>query len=241
MMLQFTVIARIMGKTWGTIFVKTRLENVSKQSKDSLLSRGNILQSDEDRIKLDELMALCTNLYNRVLDLEKTKTTQQQEIDSLKRRVKKLKNRNRSRIHKLKILYNVGLTAKVESCGDNESLVDAAQVSIAATTVIITTEEITLAQALEALKTSKPNVTGVVIQELGESTTTISSQLSSQQSQDKGKGIMIEEPVKRKKKNQIMLDAEAAFKLQDEFDKEERLAREKAEKEQEASIALIEE
>ncbi|GKA81583.1 hypothetical protein Tco_0788275 [Tanacetum coccineum] len=61
-------------------------------------------------------------------------------------------------------------------------------------------------------------------------------------SQDKGKGILIEEPVKpMKKKVQIMLDEEAALKLQAEFDEEERLAREKAKKEKEANIALIEE
>nr|GEX62658.1 hypothetical protein [Tanacetum cinerariifolium] len=57
-----------------------------------------------------------------VLDLEKTKTTQRNEIDSLKRRVKKLEKRNRSRTHKLKRLYKVGLSAKVESSGDKEIL-----------------------------------------------------------------------------------------------------------------------
>ncbi|GJT23473.1 hypothetical protein Tco_0893410 [Tanacetum coccineum] len=67
-----------------------------------------------------------------------------------------------------------------------EEVVDAAQVSTVATTVTITIEEITLAQALEALKTS-------------------------QQSHDKI-----------------------------EFDEEERFAREKAEKEKEVNIALIE-
>nr|GFB47244.1 hypothetical protein [Tanacetum cinerariifolium] len=46
-----------------------------------------------------------------------------------------------------------------------EEVVDAAQVSTAATTVTITTKEITLAQALEALKTSKPKVKGIVFQE----------------------------------------------------------------------------
>ncbi|GKD56783.1 hypothetical protein Tco_1290170 [Tanacetum coccineum] len=52
---------------------------------------------------------------------------------------------------------------------------------------------------------------------------------------------MIEEPVKpMKKKVQIMLDEEATLKLQAEFDEEERLAREKAEKVKEANIALIE-
>ncbi|GJV93317.1 hypothetical protein Tco_1541130 [Tanacetum coccineum] len=43
-----------------------------------------------------------------------------------------------------------------------------------------------------------------------------------------------------KKKNQIMFDEAVALKLQAEFDEEERLAREKAEKEKEANIALIE-
>ncbi|GJZ95371.1 hypothetical protein Tco_0667705 [Tanacetum coccineum] len=106
-------------------------------------------------------------------------------------------------------------------------IVDAAQVSTTATIVTITTKEITLAQALEALKTSKPKVKGIVFQEPSESTTTKSTQtISSQQLQDKVKGIMIEEPVKpMKKKVQIMLDEEVALNLQVEFDEEERLAR----------------
>nr|GEU74815.1 hypothetical protein [Tanacetum cinerariifolium] len=117
---------------------------------------------------------------------EETKTTQkkeiasqQDEIASLKKRVVKLEKRNKSRTHKLKRLYKVGLSARVESSRDEESLVeddannemfdvdvfggeemfvaghnknvveevvDAAQVSTAATTVTITTKEITLAQ-----------------------------------------------------------------------------------------------
>nr|GEU81515.1 retrovirus-related Pol polyprotein from transposon TNT 1-94 [Tanacetum cinerariifolium] len=106
--------------------------------------------------------------------------------------------------------------------------------------VNITTKELTSAQVLEALKTSKPKVKGLVIQEPGESTTI--KTISSQQSHDKGQRIMIEEPVKPKKKDQIRLDKEAALKLQAEFDEEARLARERerAEKEQEANIALIE-
>ncbi|GKB91297.1 hypothetical protein Tco_0963569 [Tanacetum coccineum] len=282
-------------ETMGDTIARTRFESVSKHSNDSLLARGNTLQSDEDRLKLDELMALCTNLQNRVLDLEKTKTSQHNEIVSLKRRVKKLEKKNRSRTHKLKRLYKVGLTARVESSGDEESLgedaskqgrinaidadeeitivsgqddadkdmfnvdalngeevfvagqnenvveevVDAAQVSTAATTVTITTEEITLAQALEALNTSKPKVKMIVFHEPCKSTTTTT--ISSQQSRDKGKGIIIEEPVKpMKKKDQISFDEETTLKLQAEFDVEERLAREKAEKEKEANISLIE-
>ncbi|GJR92734.1 hypothetical protein Tco_0264908 [Tanacetum coccineum] len=60
--------------------------------------------------------------------------------------------------------------------------------------------KVTLAQALASLKSVKPKV--------------------------KGKGIMVEEPVKTmKKKDQIMLDEEIAFKLQAEIDEEERIAR----------------
>ncbi|GKB68914.1 hypothetical protein Tco_0930326 [Tanacetum coccineum] len=208
-----------------------------------MLARGNTLQSDEDRLTLDELMALCTTLQNMVLDLEKTKTTQHNEIASLKRRVKKLEKKNRSRTHKLKRLYKVGLTARVESSDNEESLggdaskqgridainadeeitlevfvaeqevaankendevnvveevvevistakliIDATTVSAATTTTatITTVDDITLAQALMEIKSAKPKEKGVVIQELGESTTTISLQLSSQQSQDKG-------------------------------------------------------
>ncbi|GJZ23669.1 retrotransposon protein, putative, ty3-gypsy subclass, partial [Tanacetum coccineum] len=57
---------------------------------------------------------------------------------------------------------------------------------------IATVDDITLAQALEEMKSTKPKKKGVVIQELGECTTIISLQLSSQQSHYKGKGILIE-------------------------------------------------
>nr|GEW88920.1 hypothetical protein [Tanacetum cinerariifolium] len=181
-----------------------------------------------------------TTTQTRVLELEKTKTYQHNKIASLKRRVKKLKKRNRSRTHKLKRLYKVGLTARVESLDDEESL-GGEEVFDAAGQIVnvvnITTEGLNLAQALEALKTSKLKIKGLVIQELSESTTTT---ISSQQSQDKGKGIMIEEPMKAKKKDPIRLDEEAAKRLQAEFNEEERLVRKKAKKEQEANIALIE-
>ncbi|GJR72537.1 hypothetical protein Tco_0084902 [Tanacetum coccineum] len=221
-------------ETTGDTISQTRFKNVSKHSNDSLLARGNTLRSDKDRLKLDELMALCTTLQNMVLDLEKTKTTQQNEIASLKRRVKKLEKKSRSRTHKLKRLYKVGLTARVESFNNEESLEVADNEKD-------NDGEITLAQALTELKSTKPKVKGVVIQESGESTTTKSTPtIYSQQSQDKGKGILVEPVEPIKKKDLIRLDEEVTLKLQAEFDEEERLAREKAKKEREANIALIE-
>ncbi|GJU42810.1 hypothetical protein Tco_1195767 [Tanacetum coccineum] len=297
-------------ETMGDTIAQTRFENVSKHSNDPLLARGNTLRSGKDSLKLNELMELCTNLQTRVLDLEKTKTTQAEEIVSLKRRVKKLEQKKRSRTHGLKRLYKVGLTARVESSGDEESLgedaskqgrinaIDAdeditlvndqddanmfdvntltgdevlAEQEVATKDVNLTVDEVTLAQALAALKSVKPKVKanvveepsvpvsaastkvsaatttttatiptprkGIVITELGTSTTTttISSQPSHAKVQDKGKGLMVEEPVKSmKKKDLIRLDEEVASKLQDE---EERLAREK----DEANVALTEE
>ncbi|GKE01795.1 hypothetical protein Tco_1389778, partial [Tanacetum coccineum] len=51
------------------------------------------LLSGEDRLKLTELMELCTKLSERVFALETRKINQALEIDSLKRRVKKLRRR----------------------------------------------------------------------------------------------------------------------------------------------------
>ncbi|GJW75642.1 hypothetical protein Tco_0135012 [Tanacetum coccineum] len=280
-------------ETMGDTTAQTRFKSVSKLSNDSLLARGNTLQSDKDSLKLNELMTLCTNLQNRV-HLEKTKTTQQNKIDSLERRVNKLEKRKKSRSHGLKRLYKVGLTARVkfsdeESLGEDASkqrridadnvlddaemfveeqdvvvkevndevnvveevveainsaklIVDAAQVSAAsvqvsaasaATTVSVATttaatsttvEDITLAQALEEMKRTKPKLKGVVIQENISTRTTISSQ----QTQGKSKAIIIEHEKPLKKKDQIRLDEETDLRLQAEFDEEERLAREEA-------------
>ncbi|GKA41340.1 putative ribonuclease H-like domain-containing protein [Tanacetum coccineum] len=55
------------------------VESVSTHSNDPLLS-------GKDRLKLNELMKLCTILSQRVIALETTKTNQALEIDSLKRR-----------------------------------------------------------------------------------------------------------------------------------------------------------
>ncbi|GJU74665.1 copia protein [Tanacetum coccineum] len=79
-------------ETIGDTIAQTRFENVSKLSNDPLLARGNTLQSGEDSLELNELM----ELYVEKKDI--------------------------SRTHKLKRLYKVGLSARVESSGDEEDL-----------------------------------------------------------------------------------------------------------------------
>ncbi|GJY22678.1 putative ribonuclease H-like domain-containing protein, partial [Tanacetum coccineum] len=172
-------------------------ENVHTQSNDPPLSRVNTLGNGEDRLKLKELMDLCTKLSDRVLDIEKTKTAQAKEIASLKKRVKKLESKRKSKTQGMKRLFKVGKSAQVVSFEDEglsdqedaskqgrkiddidkmqkllwlmklkgeqsekfEEVVSTTEVSAAAT---ITTDEITLAQALAELRSAKPKV---VVQE----------------------------------------------------------------------------
>ncbi|GKE64750.1 hypothetical protein Tco_1518911, partial [Tanacetum coccineum] len=88
------------------------------------LTRGNTLGSDEDRLKLQELMETCTDLQQRVLGLEnnmkKIKTAHALKIASLNKKIKRLERHNMSRIHKLKRLYKVGLTSRIESSGSDD-------------------------------------------------------------------------------------------------------------------------
>ncbi|GKE06781.1 hypothetical protein Tco_1398799 [Tanacetum coccineum] len=248
-------------------------------------------------------MELCTNLQNRVIDLENTKTAQAQEVTSLKLRVKKLEKKGGSRTHKLKILYKVGLSRRVESsdeeglgeedaskqeriddidakkdiylvnvhkdedmfrvndldgdevvvesevvdnAGEKRNIVEEAVVvtdaasTIPVSSTAITNVELTLAQTLAELKSTRPKDKGLVIHEKEQATTpTVSSQQPSQaEIRDKGKAKMIEpEHVKKlSKKDQLKLDEEVAQKLQAEFDEQERIEREK----EEANISLKE-
>ncbi|GKA96132.1 hypothetical protein Tco_0818227 [Tanacetum coccineum] len=230
-------------ETMGDTIAQTRFENVSKYFNDLLLTRGNTLRSGEDSLKLNELMELRTNLQTRVLDLEKTKTTQAEEIVT---RVESSRDKEslgedaskQGRINAIDADEDITLVNDqddadmfdVNTLTGDEVL---AEQEVATKDVNLTVDEVTLAQALADLKSVKPKP--------GKSTTTTTTTtISSQQSQDKGKGILIEPVEPMKKKDLIRLDEEVALKLQAEFEEEERLAREKAEKEQEANIALIE-
>ncbi|GKA03817.1 hypothetical protein Tco_0676598, partial [Tanacetum coccineum] len=265
-------------ETIGDTIAQTRSENVSKLSNDPLLARGNTLQSGEDSLKLNELMELCTNLQQRVLDLETTKTTQANEIaksseDEGLGEEDASKQGRIANIDANKDIYLVNVHTDEDMFGVNDldgdemivdnvdvfktveetrsvveevtvviekaKLVSAAEetvnaaativstistilVSVATTTTaaIITEVEITLAQALAELKSAKPKAV-----------------------KDKGKRIMIKEPVVEqvkpmKRLEQMRFDEELPFKLQaEEEEEEESLAREKAHQTEEANVA----
>ncbi|GJR48226.1 hypothetical protein Tco_1316329 [Tanacetum coccineum] len=205
-------------ETMGDTIAQTGFENVSETSNDLLVAGFSTPRSDEDSLKLKELMELCTNLQNRLIDLEKTKTSQAQEIISLKRRVKRLEKKNRSKTHGLKRLYKVGLSARIESSEDEglgeedaskqrriddidskEDIyldnVHRDEDMFGVNDLERDVDEVTLVQALAALKSAKPKADkakGLVIHEEEQATTPIvsSQQPSHVKVQDKGKGIM---------------------------------------------------
>ncbi|GJY23269.1 hypothetical protein Tco_0396927 [Tanacetum coccineum] len=116
---------------------------------------GNTLRSGKDSLKLNELMELCTNLQIRVLDLKKTKITQAEEI---------------GRINAIDADEDITLVNDqddadmfdVNTLTGDEVL---AEPEVTVKNVNLTVDEVTLAQALVALKSVKPKVKANVVEE----------------------------------------------------------------------------
>ncbi|GJU06630.1 putative ribonuclease H-like domain-containing protein [Tanacetum coccineum] len=204
------------------------VESVPTHSNDPLLS-------GEDRLKLNELMERCTNLSQRVPDLENIKTYQVVVITKLKERVKKLERRNKSRTPGLKRLRKVGRSAQVFSSEDEDEQEVEVEKIIAAKPKAVTTAATTTTTTV-----TRPKARGVIVQEPSEFRTTTSTSQTSQlpQAKDKGKAKMIELEKPLKKKDQILIDEEIAQKLQAhinaELEEEEKLAKQE---EEDANIA----
>ncbi|GKA56527.1 uncharacterized mitochondrial protein-like protein [Tanacetum coccineum] len=127
-------------------------------------------QSGEDRMKLTELMSLCTKLQKQVLDLEEVKTAQAKEIASLKKRVKQLEHKRNAPTTTIDELTLAQTLIKIKAAKPNA-------ITTAATTTI----------------TTRPKARGVVVQEPSEFKTTSSPSQASQlpQAKDKGKAKMV--------------------------------------------------
>ncbi|GJW44919.1 hypothetical protein Tco_0073718 [Tanacetum coccineum] len=236
--------------------------------------------SGKDKMQLAELMSLCTNLQEKVLDLEKAKTTQAKEINSLKKRFKQLEKRRKSRTSGLRSLRKgkkikdlnadaeVTLVNETHEMNDDNLMFDtgmleeqeiefekvveepavnvatstksipvsAAEVVTTASASVVITDELTLAQTLIEIKTSKPKpvttaattvtsvrprAKGIIFHDQEEhipaSTKTFSSsqsQLSQVKGKGKGKGKLVEPEVPFKKNDQVALDEEMARNIE---------------------------
>ncbi|GKA23494.1 hypothetical protein Tco_0709527 [Tanacetum coccineum] len=222
-------------ETIGDTIAQTGFENVSKTSNDSLLVGVNAPRSDEDSLKLKELMELCVGLSRRVESsdeevLGEEDVSKQGRIDDID-------------ANEDIYLVNVHRDEDMFRVNDLEGDEVIVETEVASKDMNLSVDEVTLAQAVATLKSAKPKADkakGLLIHEEEQATTpTVSSQQPSQLNvQDKGKGKMVEpEPVRKlSKKDQVKLDKELAFKLQAEEEEEERLTREKAQQIKEANI-----
>ncbi|GKA34231.1 hypothetical protein Tco_0720660, partial [Tanacetum coccineum] len=230
--------------TMGDTIAQTRSENVSKLSNDTLLSRGNILRSGEDIMQLNELMELCTTLQSRVLTLENTKTTQAAEIsnEDLGDQEDASKQGRIGNIdaHEDIYLVNVHRDKDIFGLNDQDDDIMFDMSDLAGEEVFVESEVVAkkkddvvnvVKEVVNVVTTStRATTTGILLQEPSESITTTTIPLK-----DKGKGIMVEEPLKMKKKDRVLFDEQEAIRLQAQFDEEERIVREK----EEANAALI--
>ncbi|GJY51500.1 hypothetical protein Tco_0442347 [Tanacetum coccineum] len=116
---------------------------------------------------------------------------------------------------------------------EKSNVVEEPSESITTTPTLTTTT--TAATTITAVST-RPKAKGLVIHEDSEVDPQLYQQFLSQsqsftfKAHDKGKEIMVEEPVKMKKKDQISLDEELSFKLQAKEEEEEILPRRKSSK-----------
>nr|GFA42009.1 hypothetical protein [Tanacetum cinerariifolium]GFA42011.1 hypothetical protein [Tanacetum cinerariifolium]GFA50543.1 hypothetical protein [Tanacetum cinerariifolium] len=198
------------------------------------------LPSGEDRMQLKELMVLCINLSNKVLDLEneviEMKSSHKAKITKLESRVEKLEEENMSLTNELKSFNTMESSKQERKVADidvdaellkKKIIVD--EVSNAGGELNAAIKElvsaaptnITTAQPSEATKkiinvTTAPKANEIVFHDMEESTTRTAS--LKPQIKDKGKAKLVKEPeVLKSRKAQIAIDEEFARMIEAEW------------------------
>ncbi|GKD71686.1 hypothetical protein Tco_1325776 [Tanacetum coccineum] len=202
-------------KPWEVLLL--RLDNVPSTPYDSPLIGGYTPESDEGMMKLDELITLCRKRSKQVLDLDRRKYKQvktssddglDEEDASKQERIS----------HKIRPMFTDKDFKELDDHMENveEETVDAA------------TTEISTAATLIKMKEQKAKEKGVAITDVEDSSRTVRpvrsittlQLLPTIDPKDKGKVVLVEEPVKIKKKDQgdlqIQADAELAQRLHEE-------------------------
>ncbi|GJW92003.1 hypothetical protein Tco_0169556 [Tanacetum coccineum] len=230
--------------TMGDAIAQTRFERASKQSYDSPLGGVNTPRSDEDIIKLKELMEIYTKLSDRVLDLENGRN----EIDQ-----------------------DEGISwfqedAETQGRYGHDIEVNNASTSITTASINITTvEPVTTASApittagvsiSTAEQSTPPTTTTTVIEDedltIAQTLMKMRNEKSKEKSKEKGvssetatrltRGVIMKEASETATRSivppQQQLDPKDKEELQAELEEAERSARQR---EEEANVALIEE
>ncbi|GJY81013.1 putative ribonuclease H-like domain-containing protein [Tanacetum coccineum] len=122
----FTNIRRQIDGFFGDVapLFDTMMVQATKEVDNVPTPSNDPLPSGEDSMQQPDLMAICTQLQQQVLDLQEAKTAQAKEIATLKKRVKKHEKKRRSRPVGLRRLWKIGAARRVESLEDKDSLGD---------------------------------------------------------------------------------------------------------------------
>ncbi|GKD10865.1 hypothetical protein Tco_1190550 [Tanacetum coccineum] len=255
----------------GGVIAQTRSERASKHSYDSPLPRGNIPRSDEERLEHDDLMDFVPPTpYDSPLSGGHTPRSDEDcsrfGDPKAKKKVKRLEKKLRARTSGMK-LFKIGTskrksldkengrntaehgdtdnTASIDVSAVRPSNVSTAEPSISTARDIFEDEMMTIADTLVVIRSTRPRTTSVVILDVEEEQRR-ATPVPTVQSQEKGKGKMVEPKPTPKKpiKARIQRDAEIAQKLfeekQAQFEREQRIAREKAAEQEAKNAALIE-
>ncbi|GJZ47020.1 hypothetical protein Tco_0600852 [Tanacetum coccineum] len=164
---------------------------------------------------------------------QSAKTDQAKEIASLKKRVKQLEKRRKSRTLGLKRLKKVTLIDETQGRKDEDLMFDTGVLDVTTAGEVVTTagdnveipDELTLAQTLIEIKSTKPKAitTAATTEEQVPASKLIVS-LAQPLSKEKGKGKMVEPEKKTGRKTEIQLDEELAFKMHAKEQEEARRA-----------------
>ncbi|GJT28172.1 hypothetical protein Tco_0908447 [Tanacetum coccineum] len=255
----------------GGVIAQTRFERASKHSYDSPLLGVNTPGSDEERLEQDDLTDFIPPTpYDSPLSGGHTpkviRIAQELVIQKLKKKVKRLGKILRARTPGMKLL-KIGIskrksldkengrntiehgdtinTASINVSATGSSNVSAADPSTSNAGDIFEDKMMIIDDTLVAIRNIRPRTTSVVISDVEEEPRR-TTPVPTVQSQDKGKGKMVEpEPtLKNPIKTQIQRDVEIAQKLfeeeQAQFEGEQRTAREKAIEQEAKDAALIE-
>ncbi|GJW40395.1 hypothetical protein Tco_0066240 [Tanacetum coccineum] len=174
-------------ETMGDTIAQTGFENVSKTSNDLLLVRVNTPRSDEDRMKLKELMEFCTIKKKKIATksayMENTKTCSSSE--DYKVESSKDEGLGEEDASKQGMIADIDTDAEInlvstyfdvdiDMFGLHDLVGDevVVETKVASKDVNLSIDEVTLAQALTALKSEKPKADKVMLQEPEQGTIT---------------------------------------------------------------------
>nr|GFB16758.1 hypothetical protein [Tanacetum cinerariifolium] len=178
-------------------------------------------QDAEFQTQLQQVLNVCSAFSKHVEKLENDNDAQKLVIIKLKARVKRLEKENMVKSSKLRRLRKVGASRRVESSANIKDVFNQGRMiddmDMNEGIELVNDADIAKSKGRNATEHAKKQAE-IYNLDLDHSSKVLSMQ--EDDSDDKGKGILVETPKPMKKRDQIEMDAEYARKLQEEIDRD---------------------